>query len=62
MTTAIEKLPEKLRLVLSLYYFNELNYKEIGKVMTLSESRISQLHTKAVMKLKKIMTIQETEI
>lgn len=60
LADAIEKLPEKLKLVLSLYYFNELNYKEIGQVLELSESRISQLHTKAVLKLRKIF--QNTEL
>jgi len=59
---AIEKLPEKLKLVLSLYYFNELNYKEIGQVLSLSESRISQLHTKAVLKLRKIFQNLEMNV
>ena len=62
LAAAIEKLPEKLRLVLSLYYYSELNYKEIGKVLSLSESRISQLHTKAIVKLRKILAAQETMI
>lgn len=48
----IEKLPEKERLVISLYYYEELTYKEIAAVMGISESRISQLHSKAITKLK----------
>jgi RNA polymerase sigma factor FliA len=45
LTLAIGELPEKERLVLSLYYFEELTMKEVGKVLNLTESRISQLHT-----------------
>ncbi len=60
LTEAIADLPEKLRLVLSLYYFDELNYKEIGKVLDLSESRISQLHSKAILKVKKAIAAQES--
>lgn len=52
LTSSIEKLPEKEKLVLSLYYYEELTLKEIGEVMGLSESRISQLHTKAIMRLR----------
>jgi len=49
---AIEELPAKERLVLSLYYFDELTMKEVGKVLSLTESRISQLHTQAVLRLR----------
>jgi RNA polymerase sigma factor for flagellar operon FliA len=49
---AIEELPGKERLVLSLYYFDELTMKEVGKVLNLTESRISQLHTQAVLRLR----------
>lgn len=49
---AIEKLPEKERLVVTLYYYEELTMKEIGEVMGYTESRISQLHTKAVIRLR----------
>lgn len=49
---AIEDLPEKQRLVLSLYYYEELNLKEIGQVLEVTESRVSQLHSQAVFKLK----------
>lgn len=48
----IGQLPEKQRLVLSLYYFEDLNLKEIGQVLDVTESRVSQLHTQAIMKLK----------
>lgn len=48
----IGELPEKQQLVLSLYYYEELNLKEIGKILEVTESRVSQLHTQAVDKLK----------
>lgn len=48
---AIDKLPEKEKKVVSLYYYEELTLKEISAIMKVSESRISQLHTKAILKL-----------
>ncbi len=52
LTEAIKSLTEKEQLVLSLYYFEELTMKEVGNVMGYTESRISQIHTKAVLKLR----------
>jgi len=49
---AIDELPEKERLVVTLYYWEELTMKEIGKVLEISESRVSQIHSKAVMHLR----------
>lgn len=49
---AIYELPEKQRLVLSLYYYEDLNLKEIGRVLDVTESRVSQLHTQAIIRLK----------
>lgn len=49
---AIDGLPEKERRVLVLYYFEELMLKEIGKILGVSESRVSQIHTKALLKLR----------
>jgi len=49
---AIHDLPEKQRLVLSLYYYEDLNLKEIGRVLDVTESRVSQLHTQAILRLK----------
>jgi len=49
---AIERLPEKERIVVSLYYHDELTMKEIGQVLSLTESRVSQIHTKAVLRLR----------
>ena len=48
----IEDLPEKQRLVLSLYYYEELNLKEIGRILNVTESRVSQLHTQAIERLR----------
>lgn len=48
----IRTLPEKQRLVLSLYYYEDLNLKEIGQVLNVTESRVSQLHTQAIIKLR----------
>jgi len=48
----IEELPEKQKLVLSLYYYEDLNLKEIGRILEVTESRVSQLHTQAVEKLR----------
>jgi RNA polymerase sigma factor FliA len=52
VTKAIEELPEKQRLVLSLYYYEDLNLKEIGRVLDVTESRVSQLHAQAVSRLR----------
>jgi RNA polymerase sigma factor for flagellar operon FliA len=49
---AIEALPEKERLVVSMYYSDELTMKEIGKVLSITESRVSQIHTQAVIHLR----------
>ncbi len=52
LTAEIERLPEREKLVLSLYYDEELNLKEIGQVLEVSESRISQIHSQAAMRLR----------
>jgi RNA polymerase sigma factor for flagellar operon FliA len=49
---AIDELPEKERLLVSLYYYEDLTMKEIGEVMGITESRVSQIHTKATLRLK----------
>ncbi len=49
---AIDSLPEREKLLMGLYYEQELNLKEIGAVMGVSESRVSQLHTQAVARLR----------
>ncbi|HEX2055260.1 MAG TPA: FliA/WhiG family RNA polymerase sigma factor [Nitrospiraceae bacterium] len=49
---AIQELPEKERLVLTLYYFEELTMKEIGQILKVTESRVCQIHSKAILHLK----------
>lgn len=49
---SINKLPEQERLVIALYYYEEMTLKEIGETLRISESRVSQIHTKAIGKLK----------
>jgi RNA polymerase sigma factor for flagellar operon FliA len=52
LADAIEKLPEKEKMVVALYYQEELTLKEIAAIMKLSESRISQLHSQAILRLR----------
>jgi RNA polymerase sigma factor FliA len=52
LTEAIGSLPEREQLVVALYYYENLTLREIGEVLGVTESRVSQLHTKAVMRLK----------
>jgi len=49
---AIKKLPEKEKKVIVLYYYEDLTLREIGEVLEVTESRVSQLHTKAIMRLR----------
>lgn len=55
LSKAIEMLREKDKLILSLYYYEELTLKEIGKVLEVSESRVCQLHSKAILNLRNAM-------
>ena len=52
LAQAIDRLSEREKLVITLYYYEELTLKEIGKVLGVSDSRVSQLHTKAVLRLR----------
>lgn len=52
LAAAIQELPEKERLVLTLYYYEELTMKEIGRVLNVTESRVCQIHAKAILRLK----------
>jgi len=56
LISAIKDIPENEKQVLNLYYFDQLNLKEIGIVLGVSESRVSQIHTKALMRLKNKLT------
>jgi len=52
LADAIARLPEREKLVVTLYYYEELTLREIGEVLGVTESRVSQLHTKAILRLK----------
>jgi RNA polymerase sigma factor for flagellar operon FliA len=58
---AIESLPEKERLVMTLYYYEELNMKEIGLTLGVVESRVSQLHSAAVLRLRAVFGARPQE-
>lgn len=55
LSSAIESLKEKDRIVLTLYYYEELTLKEIGKILNVSESRVCQLHSRAIRNLREKM-------
>ncbi len=59
LVEAVKRLPERERLVLSLYYYEELTMKEISRVMEISESRVCQLHAQAVLRLRASMRLGE---
>ena len=52
LLSAINKLPEKSRLAITLYYYEKLNFKEIAEVLNISESRVSQIHSQTIRNLK----------
>jgi RNA polymerase sigma factor for flagellar operon FliA len=56
---AIARLPEREKLVVALYYYENLTLREIGEVLGVTESRVSQLHTKAVLRLRSRLTAAE---
>ncbi len=56
LLTSLKKLPERDQLVLSLYYFEELTLKEIGKVLEVSESRACQIHAQAILNLQALLS------
>ena len=62
LAEAIDQLPEKERTVVSLYYYEELTLKEISLILHLSEARISQLHTKAVFRLRGFLARWKTSL
>ena len=52
MVLAIEQLNEQEKMVMALYYYEELTLKEIGQILNITESRVSQIHSKAIESLK----------
>src|SRR5918998_1462356 len=59
LADAIARLPEREKLVVALYYYENLTLREIGEVLGVTESRVSQLHTKAVLRLKSALQADE---
>lgn len=59
MADAIQQLPEREKLILSLYYNDDLTFKEIGKVLDITESRVCQLHARAILNLKAMMNDEQ---
>ena len=57
LANAIDDLPEREKLVLSLYYDEELNLKEIGEIIGVSESRVSQIHSLAALRLRSKLSV-----
>jgi RNA polymerase sigma factor for flagellar operon FliA len=55
LTEAVEKLPERLRMVLSLHYIEDLAYREIAGILHVSEPRVCQLHSEALAQLRKLL-------
>jgi RNA polymerase sigma factor for flagellar operon FliA len=51
----IKKLPEKARLAITLYYYEKLTFKEIGDILEVSESRISQIHSETVDRMRRML-------
>jgi RNA polymerase sigma factor for flagellar operon FliA len=58
VSDAIARLPEREKLVVALYYYENLTLREIGEVLGVTESRVSQLHTKAVLRLRSRLTAE----
>lgn len=61
LAKAIDKLSEKERIVISLYYFEELTLREIGMILHLTEARICQIHSKAVMRLRGFLAAMDID-
>ena len=57
LAKAIEALPQQEKVVIALYYHEELTMKEIGQVLEVTESRVSQIHTKAIFHLRSTLTV-----
>jgi len=55
LVKVIKKLPEKARLAITLYYYERLTFKEIGKILKVSESRISQIHSETMERMRRMI-------
>ncbi len=61
LANSIDRLPDREKLVIALYYYEGLTFKEIGRILDVSESRVYQLHSQAVLRLKGYLS-RELEI
>ena len=61
LAEAINRMPEREKIVLTLYYYEGLTLAEIGEVLGVTESRVCQIHTKAVLQLRSRILAQERE-
>jgi len=61
LENALKRLPERERTIMVLYYHENMTLKEIGEAINVSESRISQLHAQAIMKLKNLLSENRSE-
>lgn len=62
LSQALGKLPERERMILALYYHENLTLKEIGEAVSISESRVCQLHAQAIMKLRKLLNSEAIKV
>ena len=62
LSNALSKLPERERMILALYYHENMTLKEIGETIAISESRVCQLHAQAIMKLRKILVNKDIKL
>ena len=62
LSRALGNLPERERMILALYYHENMTLKEIGATLTISESRVCQLHAQAIMKLRKLLSSRDTNL
>jgi len=62
LSKALGNLPERERMILALYYHENMTLKEIGATLTISESRVCQLHAQAIMKLRKLLSSRDTNL
>ena len=60
LQSALKRLPERERMIMVLYYHENMTLKEIGEMIDVSESRVCQLHAQAIMKLRKILSTEKT--
>lgn len=61
LEVALKRLPERERVVMVLYYHENMTFKEIGETVGISESRVCQIHAQAIMKLKNLLSENRTE-